>query len=150
MMICLPPHGTLPTHSSRHGPQRTQHTASTAATPRYPQGRRQDPCAPPFRQARLAPLLERLGRTLGAIVRVVGKGGWRQQALLAVLGDFSLALAAVLEAPNRSYAPAQRDALLRDLEQLAHFFCDGGLLDQQVVAYSVSPLRALAEAACAS
>jgi len=31
-------------HSSRHGPQRTQHTASTAATPRYPQGRRQYPC----------------------------------------------------------------------------------------------------------
>jgi len=33
-----------PQHSSRHGPQRTQHTASTAATPRYPKGRRQYPC----------------------------------------------------------------------------------------------------------
>jgi len=31
------------THSSRHGPQPTQHTASTAATPRYPQGRTQTP-----------------------------------------------------------------------------------------------------------
>jgi len=29
-------------NSSRHGPQGTQHTASTAATPRYPQDRR--PC----------------------------------------------------------------------------------------------------------
>jgi len=38
----LPPPGyPPPQHSSRHGPQRTQHTASTAATPRYPQGRRQ-------------------------------------------------------------------------------------------------------------
>jgi len=45
MMICLPPQGTPPpTHSSRHGPQRTQHTTNTAATPRYPQGRRQNPC----------------------------------------------------------------------------------------------------------
>jgi len=43
MMICLPPRGTSPPHSSRHGPQHTQHTASTAATPRYPQGRRQTP-----------------------------------------------------------------------------------------------------------
>jgi len=42
LMICLPPQGTppLPQHSSRHGPLHTQHTASTAATPRYPQGRR--------------------------------------------------------------------------------------------------------------
>jgi len=41
MMICLPPQGTPPhTHSSRHGPQHTQHTASTEATPRYPQGRK--------------------------------------------------------------------------------------------------------------
>ena len=31
-------------HRSRYGPQRTQLTASTAATPRYPQGRRQNPC----------------------------------------------------------------------------------------------------------
>jgi len=46
-----PPHPTPPTppppppraQSNRHGPQRTQHTASTAATPRYPQGRRQNP-----------------------------------------------------------------------------------------------------------
>jgi len=36
-----------PQHSSRHGPQRTQHTASTAATPRYPQGRRQAPANAP-------------------------------------------------------------------------------------------------------
>ena len=41
MMICLPPQGTPPPHSSRYGPQHTQHTASTAATPHYPQGRRQ-------------------------------------------------------------------------------------------------------------
>jgi len=34
MVICLPPQGTRPPHSSRHGPQRTQHKASTAATPR--------------------------------------------------------------------------------------------------------------------
>jgi len=30
-----------PQHSSRHDPQHTQHIASTAATPRYPQGKRQ-------------------------------------------------------------------------------------------------------------
>ena len=36
----LTPAGYPPTHSSRHGPQHTQHTASTAATPRYLQGRR--------------------------------------------------------------------------------------------------------------
>ena len=52
-----PPH----THGSRHGPQRTQHTTSTVATPRYPQGRRQTPAeradptqsvyARPFRRA---------------------------------------------------------------------------------------------------
>ena len=34
-------------HSSRHGSQRTQHTASTAATPRYPQGERQTPADAP-------------------------------------------------------------------------------------------------------
>jgi len=48
IMLCLPPQGTPPPkHSSRHGPQRTQHTASTAATPRYPQGRRQIPADAP-------------------------------------------------------------------------------------------------------
>jgi len=40
MMICLPPQTgySLPSHSSRYGPQHTQHTASTstAATPHYP------------------------------------------------------------------------------------------------------------------
>jgi len=57
----LTPTGYPPQHSNRHGPQRTQHTASTAATPRSPQGRRQYPCrragptqtvyARPFRRA---------------------------------------------------------------------------------------------------
>jgi len=42
--ILTPTGYSPPQHSSRHGPQRTQHTASTAATPRYPQGRRQNPC----------------------------------------------------------------------------------------------------------
>jgi len=36
-----------PPHSSRHGPQHTQHTASTAATPWCPQGRRQTPADAP-------------------------------------------------------------------------------------------------------
>jgi len=36
-----------PQHSSRHGPRRTQHTASTAAVPRYPQGRRPTPADAP-------------------------------------------------------------------------------------------------------
>ena len=40
----LTPQSTPPQYSSRHGPQRTQHTASAAATARYPQGRRQYPC----------------------------------------------------------------------------------------------------------
>jgi len=47
LMICLPPQGTPPPHSSRYGPQHTQHTASTAATPHYPQGRRQTPADAP-------------------------------------------------------------------------------------------------------
>jgi len=47
IMICLPPQGTPPPHSSRYGPQHTQHTASTAATPHYPQGRRQTPADAP-------------------------------------------------------------------------------------------------------
>ena len=34
-------------HRSRYGPQRTQLTASTAATPRYPQGRRETPADAP-------------------------------------------------------------------------------------------------------
>ena len=57
MMICLPPQGTPPTHSSRYGPQHTQHTASTAATPHYPQGRRQTPAdAPtPLKRSMLTP-----------------------------------------------------------------------------------------------
>jgi len=38
----LTPTGTPPPrHSSRHGPQHTQHTAITAATPTYPKGKRQ-------------------------------------------------------------------------------------------------------------
>ena len=37
-----------PPHSSRHGPQHTQHTASTAATPCYPQGGRQTPADASF------------------------------------------------------------------------------------------------------
>jgi len=40
MMICLPPQGTPPPHSSRYGLQHTQHTASTAATPHYPRDRK--------------------------------------------------------------------------------------------------------------
>jgi len=36
-----------PQHSSRHGPQHTQRTTNTAATPRYPQGRRQTPADAP-------------------------------------------------------------------------------------------------------
>ena len=58
VMICLPPQSTPPhTHSSRHGPQHTQHTASTAATPHYPQGRGQTPAdAPtPLKQSMLTP-----------------------------------------------------------------------------------------------
>ena len=47
MMLCLPPQGTPPPHSSRYGPQHIQHTASTAATPRYLQGRRQPPADVP-------------------------------------------------------------------------------------------------------
>jgi len=56
-MICLPPQGTPPPHSSRYGPQHTQHTASTAATPHYPQGRRQTPAdAPtPLKRSMLTP-----------------------------------------------------------------------------------------------
>jgi len=57
VMICLPPQGTPPPHSSRYGPQHTQHTASTAATPHYPQGRRQNPAdAPtPLKRSMLTP-----------------------------------------------------------------------------------------------
>ena len=57
MMICLPPQGTPPPHSSRYGPQHTQHTASTAATPHYPQDRRQTPAdAPtPLKRSMLTP-----------------------------------------------------------------------------------------------
>jgi len=48
IMICVPPQGTpTPQHSSRRGSQRTQHAARTAATPRYPQGRRQAPADAP-------------------------------------------------------------------------------------------------------
>ena len=43
MMICSPSQGPPPQHCSRHGPQRTQHAASTAATPRYPQGKDKPP-----------------------------------------------------------------------------------------------------------
>jgi len=43
MMICLPPQGTPPPHSSRYGPQHTQHTASTAATPHYPRAEDKPP-----------------------------------------------------------------------------------------------------------
>jgi len=44
MMICLPLQGTTPPkYSSRHGPQRPQHTASTAATPRHHPGRKTNP-----------------------------------------------------------------------------------------------------------
>jgi len=59
VMICLPPQGTPPPHSSRYGPQHTQHTASTAATPHYPQGRRQTPAdAPtPLKRSMLTPFL---------------------------------------------------------------------------------------------
>jgi len=39
--IFTPPPPPPPQHRSRHGPQDTHHKASTAATPRYPQGRRQ-------------------------------------------------------------------------------------------------------------
>ena len=57
VMICLPPQGTPPPqHSSRHGPQHTQHTVSTAATPRYPRGRRRPPADAP------TPLKEYHGR----------------------------------------------------------------------------------------
>jgi len=100
--------------------------------------------------SRLAPLLTRLNPTLAAIVRGVALAAWSKQALLAVLGTFSLALTAVLEAPNRRYAPAHRTVLLQDVQRLADFFMDGGLLDEQVVAGSVSPLRALVEASCAA
>jgi len=46
-MLTLTGYPPPPQHSSRHGPQHTQHTASTAATPRYPQGRRQTPTDAP-------------------------------------------------------------------------------------------------------
>jgi len=56
-MICLPPQRTRPPHSSRYGPQHTQHTASTAATPHFPQGRSQTPAdAPtPLKRSMLTP-----------------------------------------------------------------------------------------------
>jgi len=69
IMICLPPQGTPPPqHSSRHGPQRTQHTASTAATPRYPQGRRQYPCrrAGPTQTLHARPFRRYLASCLGS------------------------------------------------------------------------------------
>ena len=73
MMLYLPPQGTPPTHSSRHGPQRTQHTASTAATPRHPQGRRQTPADAP---ALMGPVLhnsvDRHNQTRAAIHNICG------------------------------------------------------------------------------
>jgi len=58
-MICLPPQGTPPPHSSRYGPQHTQHTASIAATPHYPQqGRKQtlaDAPTPALKRSMLTP-----------------------------------------------------------------------------------------------
>jgi hypothetical protein len=101
-------------------------------------------------RARLAPLLQRLSPTLGALAKCVHDTHWRHQALLAVLGDFCLALSAVLESPDRAFAPEHAPVLKKDLEILSNFFMDGGLLDKQVVLYSVSPLRALAEAACSA
>lgn len=101
-------------------------------------------------RARLAPLLQRLSPTLGALARCVRDTHWRHQALLAVLGDFCLVLSAVLESPDRAFAPEHAPVLRKDLELLSAFFMDGGLLDRQVVLYSVSPLRALAEAACSA
>jgi len=57
-MMLTPTGCPPPQHSSRHGPQHTQHTASTAATPHYPQGRRQTPAdAPtPLKRSMLTPL----------------------------------------------------------------------------------------------
>jgi len=67
----LTPTGYPPQYSSRHGPQRTQHTASTATTPRYPQGRRQITCG------RAGPTQSVYGRArnIGGGGRDIGGGG---------------------------------------------------------------------------
>ena len=60
MTICLPPQGTPPQDSSRHGSQCTQHTASTAATPRYPWVEDKPPqTCRPHSTGLCSPLLER-------------------------------------------------------------------------------------------
>ena len=73
----LTPTGYPPQYSSRHGPQRTQHTASTATTPRYPQGRRQITCG------RAGPTQSVYGRArdIGGGVGISG-GGARASGIL--------------------------------------------------------------------
>jgi len=93
MMICLPPQGTPPPHSSRYGPQHTQHTASTAATPHYPQGRRQTPAdAPtPLKRSMLAPFGGPRPRFVGPYkilpIFYCNKGGRGGNILRNILGN---------------------------------------------------------------
>jgi hypothetical protein len=97
--------------------------------------------------ARLAPLLRQLSPILNQIMRKVAPR-WSQQLLMGMLTSTSLAIGAVLELPGASFTKEHTPLLHSDIDDLKSFFLDGGVLEEQVVRYSLTFLYSLADEAC--
>ena len=83
--------------------------------------------------------------------RTVTAPRWTQRVLEGMLSTLSVAIGAVLELPDRAFAPCHRSVVDADIEALCRFFlrAAGGALEEVVVRSSVAFLHALAEQACA-
>ena len=75
---------------------------------------------------------------------------WSQRLLESVLSTTAIAVAAVIELPDRKFTPAHKALLDADVDALGSFFLKEGrgVLEEQVVRHAVSFLYALGAQAC--
>ena len=93
----------------------------------------------------MASVLERLNPILETMLGIVVPR-FAERVFMGMLGTFSQAVGAVLELPR--FRPEHKQLLLQDVEQLCVFFRHGGVLEEQVIRYSVTPLYSLIDEAC--
>ena len=100
---------------------------------------------------RLRPALEPLVPML-ADMRAVVAPRWSQRLLESVLATLAIAIAAVIELPDRRFAPRHKPMLDEDVDTLGTLCLRAtvGVLEEKVVRAALAVLYALGEQACAA
>jgi len=102
------------------------------------------------------PEAARIEHLLGALtprlaeMRTLVAPRWAQRLLEGVLSTLAIAIAAVMELPDRRFAPRHRPLIEEDIDRLGSVYLhvSGGVLEEQVVRAALSFLYALGEQAC--